>query len=210
MEIFEAIKTRKSVRKYKDDILPVEDIKKIVDAARVAPSATNSQMWEFVAITNTDVKNAMKQVIEDKYDDMLSWDEAQDEATKIKTYKYYSTFFADAPVVIAVVQKPKPSFMEDLLEKRGLSPGEISRCRPDGSLLSIGAAIENLSLAAHSLGYGTCWLAAPLYAYEGLERILNIQNPDKLVSLISLGKPLFDNQEPTPKKELEEVFRLIE
>lgn len=210
MEIFEAINTRKSVRKYTDEQVPLEDIRKIIDAAHRAPSATNSQMWEFIVVYNSAIKSDIKDVITQKYDEMLTWDEAQDKIERISMYKNYSTFFADAPVVIAVVQKPKSSFMEDLLKERGVEDKKINRCRPDGALLSIGAAIENLSLAAHALGYGTCWLTAPLYAYKELEQILKIQAPDKLVSFMCLGIPLNKNQDVTPKKDLDEVLKVIE
>lgn len=209
MDIFEAINTRKSVRKYTEELVPMEDIKKIIDAARKAPSSTNAQMWEFVVVMSDEIKDDMRRVISEKYDEMLSWQESKDNQTKLKTYKHYATFFAEAPVVIGVVQKPRASFMEDLLIKKGVSSEEIAKCRPDGSLLSIGAAIENLSLAAHSLGYGTCWLAAPLYAYKELQEILGTQGSDRLVSLLSLGVPLDKNQLTTPKKDLDEVMRIV-
>lgn len=210
MEIFEAINTRKSVREYTEESVPLGDIRKIIDAAHKAPSATNSQMWEFVVSSNTKIKDEMNRVIAEKYDDMLTWDEVQDNLGKIKRYKHYSTFFTKAPVVIGVVQKPRASFVEDLLRRKGMSEEELKKCRPDGAMLSIGAAIENLSLAAHSLGYGTCWLVAPLYACKELEQILKIQAPDKLVSLLCLGVPRNENQPVTPKKELDEVLRFLD
>lgn len=66
MELFEAIKTRKTVRKFSDKEVPKEDILKILDAARVAPSATNSQMWQYIVILNKDVKNKIREVINSK------------------------------------------------------------------------------------------------------------------------------------------------
>jgi len=50
MDVFEAIRKRRSIRKYLDKDVPDELIKKILDAARWAPSAKNSQPWEFIIV----------------------------------------------------------------------------------------------------------------------------------------------------------------
>jgi len=50
MEVFEAIKTRRSVRDYKSDPVPEEKLNKVLEAARLAPSAHNSQDYKFVVV----------------------------------------------------------------------------------------------------------------------------------------------------------------
>ena len=57
MEFFDVINTRKTIRKYKEEIPPLSDIKKIADAGRLAPSATNNQNWRFIAVFNKEIKN---------------------------------------------------------------------------------------------------------------------------------------------------------
>lgn len=209
MDLFEAIETRHSVRKFKPDIPPLEDIKTVIDAARLAPSASNAQMWHFVVILDPVIKSRMKQAISDAYEDIKNWQEAKGQEDRIESYKNYSTFFTDAPVNIAVLMEPKESPIQELMRKRDFSEQEIYRRRPHPDLLSIGASIENLSLAAHSLGYGTCWLTAPIFAYKNLEEILNIKPPFKLVSLLCLGKPLNENVPERNKKELSEILTII-
>lgn len=209
MDFFDVLFTRKTVRKYTTDVPPIEDVKKIIDAARVAPSATNSQMWHFTAVLNKDIKEKMRQAVIEKFDEMNQWPESEPYKNKLQFYKQYATFFADAPVVIAVFKTPRDSFINELLERRGFTYNEINRQRPDGSLLSIGAAVENLSLTAHAMGYGTCWMAAPLYAYEQLESILGTSSDKQLVSLVSLGVPN-ESKGLTPKKSLDDVLDIIE
>lgn len=51
MDIIEVIKTRRSIRQYKDKPIPKEILEKIVDAARFAPTARGIQPWEFIVIT---------------------------------------------------------------------------------------------------------------------------------------------------------------
>jgi nitroreductase len=87
---------------------------------------------------------------------------------------------------------------------------EVLLYKPDSSLLSMGGAIENITLSATALGYGTCWLCAPIIAYKGFKKILNLSETDKIVSLLTIGKPENNNTQQPPKKSLEEVIEIIE
>ena len=52
MDVYEAIRARRSVRSYRSDAVPEEVLKRILEAARLAPSARNRQEWRFVAVTD--------------------------------------------------------------------------------------------------------------------------------------------------------------
>ena len=56
MDIFEAIKKRRSIRRYKDKDVEEDKLKKILDAARLAPSASNRQEWRFVIVKDNERK----------------------------------------------------------------------------------------------------------------------------------------------------------
>ena len=60
MEALEAIRRRRSVRSYTGDPIPREDLEKIVDAARLAPSGYNRQPWEFIVVTDHSVIDQLK------------------------------------------------------------------------------------------------------------------------------------------------------
>ncbi len=49
--------------------------------------------------------------------------------------------------------------------------------------------MQLLITAAHSLGYGGCWMSAPVVAAEGLERVLGVEPPAQLVALVPVGRP---------------------
>ncbi|HEX7402238.1 MAG TPA: nitroreductase family protein [candidate division Zixibacteria bacterium] len=55
MELFDTIHSRRTIRTFTGKKVPKEDLEKIVDAGRVAPSAVNRQMWDFVVVTEKDV-----------------------------------------------------------------------------------------------------------------------------------------------------------
>jgi len=58
-ELIEFLLTRRSIRKYRKDPVPVDLLLKLVDVARFAPSARNSQPWEFILVTDQDVKQRL-------------------------------------------------------------------------------------------------------------------------------------------------------
>ncbi len=209
MDFLDVINTRKTIRKYEDFNPPIEDIKRIIDSARLAPSATNTQNWKFIAIIDEGVKQKMLNVLENKYDEIASWKESEPIKNKILFYRNYSTFFASAPVVIAAVLYPKESYISDLYRAHGVTEEEFQEARPDSSLLSIGGAIENMSLTSHYLGYGTCWMCAPMVAAREFRKILNLEEDAKIVSLLTLGKPVEPSPAQPKKKSLEEIMEII-
>lgn len=59
MDVFEAIRTRRSVRKYRPEPIPNDRLERIFEAARLAPSAGNRQPWRFVVVRDADRKKAL-------------------------------------------------------------------------------------------------------------------------------------------------------
>ncbi len=59
MEVFEAISSRRSIRSYKSEPVPEEKIEKLLEAARLAPSAANRQNWKFVIVGDGEIKKKL-------------------------------------------------------------------------------------------------------------------------------------------------------
>ena len=59
MNIYEAIKTRKSVRSFKNTDVPEESLERLLEAARLAPSANNSQEWRFIVVRNAKTRKIL-------------------------------------------------------------------------------------------------------------------------------------------------------
>ncbi len=116
-EILKNIKERRSIRKYKDKMIPKEIIEKIVEAGTYAPSGMGMQSSIIIAITNKETR------------DKLSKLNAKIMGADIDP-------FYGAPVVLVVLAKK-----------------DIPTHVYDGSLV-----MENLMLAANSLGIGSCWI----------------------------------------------------
>lgn len=209
MELIEAIKKRRSIRKFKSDEIPKEDIYEIIRVATLAPSAHNKQMWRFIAISNKEVLKEMKRGIVKEIEEISSWPEVKEAETKIKGMRAYSTFFVKAPLVFAVLVKPYHSMVDELLKLEGLKKGQVELLHSHVEIQSVAAAVENLLLAATEKGYGTCWMCGPLIAAPALEKILQVEKPWKLMALVTMGIP---NQELKPKllKDIDEVLEFVD
>lgn len=62
MNVTEAIRSRRSIRKYKSDPVPPEHIQMILEAAMRAPSACNTRPWEFVVVTNEETRKKLAEL----------------------------------------------------------------------------------------------------------------------------------------------------
>lgn len=60
MEVFEAIRTRRSIRNYENRPVENEKLMNVLEAARLSPSATNAQPWSFIVVTDRDVKERLR------------------------------------------------------------------------------------------------------------------------------------------------------
>jgi nitroreductase len=152
MELFEAIKNRRSIRSYKKQELTQETINQLIDAARAAPSAGNAQSWAFVVATEQKTKEALA------------------------TAAFGQKWLEEAAVVFVVCADLKRA--EESYGERGKS----LYCFQDTS-----AAIENILLAACSMGLGTCWMGA--FHEEEIRKVINAPPHMKPVALIPVGYP---------------------
>ncbi|MGQ9722183.1 MAG: nitroreductase family protein [Candidatus Jordarchaeum sp.] len=216
MDVFEAIETRQSIRKFKSDDVSDKTILQFLDMARKAPSAENSQPWEFIIIRDSEIRNRIIETLETAVKDetlkkfvteflapMVSKAvgfQVPAEAL-IKGAGYYPLH--NAPVLIAVCMKdPRPvikSFGEEYDKYKDLTFIWF--------VLSIGAAIENILLSAVSKGLATCWTSSAMFAEEKVKKILEIPEDVRLLSIIALGYP---NRIPSKisKKPLKEIVYL--
>lgn len=207
MDLFEAIEGRKSIRRFKDTPVPDEDIKKILDAGRRAPSANNVQPWSFLVVKDRSVLKRMADGVREMVDRMIPHAGDERQAQRLAAYKgNFYVFFENAPACIVVLMAPYGLSSVTILEKMGYSAGEIERLRPHPGLQSVSAAIQNILLASHALGYGACWMTGPLVAQEQFETILGYGKEKAAVAVIPLGVP--DEFPPArARKPLEEIVQ---
>lgn len=173
--------------------------------AGLAPSVNNYQPWKFHVITNKDILLKMAIKVGDKIKQLPGNESIASENVKSQV-EWFATFFENAPAVIAMAMEDYETILEKGVE---LSHDEINKMRNFPDMQSAGAAIQNILLSAVDMGYGACWLSAPMIAKESLEEILNIKNPYHLIAFVAIGKPT-RKLKPKSKKNLDEIFKLID
>lgn len=184
-----AVEGRRSVRRYLPDPVPRADVERLVALATRAASANNAQMWRFIAVQDRNLLAAMKGAVESRFDELSAWPELADRAGAVRALRSSAVFFAAAPLCFAVTCLPYSSRLDGLLDLHGCTAQEHDRLRQRPDLQSVGAAIQLLITAAHALGYGACWMSAPVVAAEAIEQLLDVEPPAQLVALVPVGRP---------------------
>lgn len=126
MNVMEAIKSRRSVRKYKTDPVTEETLEMVLEAARWAPSWANTQCWRFVVVREPETKARI--------------------AEALRPGNPATDAVRNAPVVIVACAE---------LGKSGYYKGEAATDKGDWFMFDVALAVQNLVLAAHELGLGT-------------------------------------------------------
>ncbi len=205
MDLFEAIKHRRSVRSFTEEPVNEVDLKLILDAANWAPSARNQQPWRFIVIKDKKILFNMADAVNKKLDiiEKKAQEDKNDKLLKKSSrYRGPFTFFKSAPLTIAVVMAEYEG--TGLAAKVGVDASKFS-----SSLQSVSAAIQNFLLATHALGYGSCWMTGPLIAEPEISDILKVKKEEQLVALLPLGKYSLPPK-AKPRKTVEQVTTFIE
>ena len=187
MEIFEAIEGRRSIRRFEDKPVLQDLLDRVLTAATLAPSGKNRQPWKFYVVQG------------DKRSEMVAEMEKgirrlEDLGISTGSAKYSMSVMAQAPVSIFVFN---PESKHPLLKRDTL---ETYMDLVD--IQSVGAAIQNMLLAAYDLGLGSLWICDVFFAYEEFCEWLGEKG--ELIAAVSFGYPA---QAPNarPRKPIDEV-----
>ncbi len=162
MELIDAIRGRKSIRRFKDAPVPVELVRKALDAANYAPSAKRGEQWRFTILTG-DAKDAFIEVFDAELDRFIEEHGAREAGSS----KNSCRIMAEAPVLVIV-----------------WNSGELGWTTEEHS---VAAAIQNMLLRAYDLGLGSLWIGDVYYAYDAVRRYFGKEW--KLSGAVSLGYP---------------------
>lgn len=208
---FDFISRRHSVRKFKPETVSDQHIEEIIEAATYAPSGKNKQNWHFVVIKDPNKINEIARIVEVENNRLVKYIQDEDKIKAFKGALGYQTVFKGAPVLILVYAGPYAT-VADTFREEGIMPlAEVEKYdRPNPGIQNIAAAMENLHLAAASLGYGTCWMTGPTYADEAISNYIGFEKAGYyLAALTPLGVSAADKLSSPPRKALTEVLTII-
>ena len=202
LSVWDAIQMRRSIREFAPDDVSNEMIQQMLEAARLAPSATNCQPWRFILVRDKEIKKEICRIRSDQ------------------------KFIEEAPVVIvcfsdleAISREARRKQVQELFalgvklsgrladpryweERFSLPPAP----REEQLLQAVSntfIAIEHLLLMATALRLGTCWCGA--IDVGELNHLFGL--PDNLVSVavIPVGYPAGEVPPQPPRLDLDEI-----
>ena len=192
VEVSQAIRERRSIRKFKEEPVPRDLLNEILEAATLAPSGKNKQPWKFY-IVQDERRSEMIQAMQKGMDRLTRM------GIKTGSAKYTLRVMENAPVTIFVFN---PTSRHPLLKRDTL---EVYTDIVD--IQSIGAAIQNMLLRAVDLGLGTLWICDVFFGYEELCEWLGEKG--QMIAAVSLGYPDASPQ-ARPRKPLEAVTEFLD
>lgn len=179
MELYEVIARRRSIRKFqKDRPVPRELVDKLLEAAIKSPSACNRQPWHFLVLEGK-AKDELVKVFTDEVRRLRK--AGEDTGSALASART----MAQAPVAILVY---------DPLWRPGDDRGGPARVGYLMDTQSVGAAIQNLLLAATAEGLGSLWIGDTFVAEEAIGRFLHRE--DEMVAAVAIGWP---DESPSPR-----------
>jgi nitroreductase len=211
-ELEEIIRSRRSIRRWKDQEVSEDLLARAVEMATWAPNGGNFQGWSFIAVTNRELIVRMADAVEAAGDKIASWPEAKPWLEDMERYRRNTSFFRNAPACIAVFIGRYESAADKILSSREESDPEAKQIRdfrrsaPTG-IQSAAAAITTLLLVFHAMGLGAVWLGGPLIAKREIEGLLSVPVGFDLVSLVAVGHP--DERPQRDRRPVSEVLEFI-
>ena len=196
MDVIEGIETRRSIRGFKDTPVPEETVNKILQAAANSPSYKNSQPWEVAVVCGKkrdDLSELLCDLVEKKSETRpdlpqpKGWPPAHEALTREHGSRRFASLgiTRDDDPARAKLGALNFSFYGGPCAVFLFMDGSLG----EWSIFDMGLFTQNLILAAHSFGLGTCLQASvPNYSPE-IKRFLGMDEGKKLVICISMGYP---------------------
>ncbi|AET66083.1 nitroreductase [Desulfosporosinus orientis DSM 765] len=193
MELLEAMKARRSIRKFKPEPIPESHITQLIESARLAPSGSNLQPTRFVVIKSENARTQLS------------------EATPLP-------FVSQAPVILACCVDTeslsglgnrtrelmeagafKDTPLETIDTESYVKRSPMDKATAEAYLrLNAAIAIDHITLRAVDLGLGTCWVM--MFDQEKVKQILGLGENYNVVALLPLGYP---DQSPNPRPRID-------
>jgi nitroreductase len=184
-DFYKIITERRSIRKFKPDPIPKEVLERIIKLGMWAPSAMNTQPWEFYVFSGK-ARDRIGDILGKSVENITPRLKELFPEKMQKITQYFFKAMGGAPVIILVLSKKLP--IEQYQQ---------------GAIQSCAAAIQNLLLAAHIEGLGACWMTGPLWVEEEVLAYMGRQDDTRMVAAIPIGYP--DQAPPAPPRKHETI-----
>jgi nitroreductase len=170
MDFWDVIDGRHSTRAYSEEAVPREKLARVLHAAAAAPSAMNSQPWRY-HVAEGEARGEVGKLLAQATVHLTEYIEVLGQERYEEAVEWYSSL-GNAPVVIGVSATTSETEFD-----------------VTNTLLSVGASIQNLLLAATAEGLGACNITFAWWVREELAARFGVSEDRQVVAIIALGYP---------------------
>ena len=200
MACIETIFSRASIRRFKPDPIPIDIIKKIVEAGTRAPNAGGFEKWFFIVVLSEDKRRRIHELLKKAHilyaEKVLAKPMRRESIEKWARAIDEGMYFA--PVYIAgYIDLREHVYSEEYRDVERLWLHQ-----------SVAAAFENMILAAWSMGIASVWLGVPLLMRKEFDEVLRPPQGMELAGILALGYPM-EEAKPRRRKPIEEVMKIV-
>ena len=189
MDVFEVMRTQRSVKRFRSEPVDRADLETILTAATWAPNGSNRQAWEFVVVDDPETKKALADVYrmawnllyEQRSTRRSFHDPRTARAKMMRDSQHLMERLEEAPVLILVCMDTRKNLVS--------TDGVMRMYWEEGNYTSTLPAVQNLMIAARALGLGTCLTTALNVFAEKAKDILDLPDELRTIALIPVGYP---------------------
>lgn len=181
------VEARRSIRAFANEPVSRAELDRLIEAACLAPAPHHSRPWRFVAIDGGPAKEALAAGMGARWRGDLTGDGA--DPTRIDELvdrSYRKLTSAPALVLVCLTWEGLDRYPD----------ADRQRAEWGMALLSLGAAVENLMLAATDIGLASCWVAAPIFCPEEARDALALPADWLPQALVLVGRPAPEYRPP--------------
>jgi F420 biosynthesis protein FbiB-like protein len=193
------LRSRRSVRRFRPEKIPAENLQRVLDTATWAPNAHNRQPWRFVQLSSVSSREALVGAMEAEFETALKAEGLSAEKIEAQLKRSRARIL-EAPEAILLCLDTE---VIDKYEDESRDRGEYLM-----GVQSVALAGGQLLLAAHAEGLAGVWICAPLFTPDLVGRELGLQAGWQAQGLILLGYAA-NEAENKPRLSISEVFKKL-
>jgi len=192
----DALRGRRSIRSYDDRAVPDSLVREIMEAARHAPSPHHSVPWRFAVLTSLEIRARLAEAMGERWRQDLAADRLPPEVIAAEVGKSRRRLL-HAPLIVvgSLYLEPLDSYPDP----------HRQQAETLMAAHSLGAALQNLMLAAHARGLASCWMCAPVFCPEVVRDALDLGAELIPHALLTIGY----GARPPPERERPGIEQIV-
>ena len=182
---------RRSIRTYEERSVEPALLERVLAAATHAPSPHHSIPWRLAVLTGDAAKQKLAQAMADKWRADLLADGLPEAEVELELAKSWKRLTASPVVLVGSVY---PERLDEYPDPERQAAETLMASH------SLGAALQNIMLAAHANGLASCWMCAPVFCSEVVRDALGLEQglyPHAIVTIGYAARPPRARQRPS-------------